>query len=80
MCVLVVHLNFCPTGPVKDDKNTLTETDKAGIERTKWFTTEDYAYVLEHAHRSSTISIVLASNPVALLAWYDVCFKSKFAL
>ncbi|KAF8572983.1 putative epoxide hydrolase, partial [Ramaria rubella] len=71
--VKIVHLNFCGG---KGPDIEFTEAEKPGVKRMGWFLNEDYAYVLEHRHRSSTISIVLASNPVALLAWVGEKFLS----
>jgi microsomal epoxide hydrolase len=47
----------------------LTETEKAGVARRKWYNTTEYAYLLEQCYRTSTIGFVVASNPIALLGW-----------
>jgi len=72
----LVHFNFCPITPQPDFDFNLTERELAGLGRMQWFSTEDNAYFLEHAHRPSTIGIVLASNPLALLAWIGEKFLS----
>jgi microsomal epoxide hydrolase len=51
------------------DSQTLNELDRKGLERAAEFMKTGSAYALEHATRTSTIGHVLASNPVALLAW-----------
>jgi len=52
------------------DYDVLTEEEKAMVARRQWYTKEEYAYLLEQSWRTSTISFVVASNPLALLAWY----------
>ena len=47
----------------------LSDTDKQGLERSKWFITDGHAYAMEHATRPATIGYAVASSPVALLAW-----------
>ncbi|CAF3994402.1 unnamed protein product [Adineta steineri] len=63
-------VNFCimpePSGV---DNTTLNELDREGLRRAAEFMSTGSAYALEHATRTSTIGHVLASNPIALLAW-----------
>lgn len=47
----------------------LSEEEKAGLERCKWFDSVGTAYAMAHATRPSTIGLVLSSSPIALLAW-----------
>ncbi len=65
-----VHLNVCfmgrPNG-ISDDH--LKASEMAGIKRMEDFRTTGSGYAIEHGTRPSTIGLVLASNPVALLAW-----------
>ena len=49
---------------------SLTESEKRGLERAGNFMTSGAAYALEHGTRPSTIGHVLSSSPMALLAWY----------
>lgn len=56
--------------PAGVSDETLTATEVKGLERFKSFYTDGLAYALEHGTRTSTIGHVLASNPLALLAWY----------
>jgi microsomal epoxide hydrolase len=48
----------------------ITELEKKGLQRASEFHRIGSAYALEHATKPSTIGIVLASSPIALLAWY----------
>lgn len=48
---------------------SLSGLEKAGVERAHEFMTSGNSYALEHGTRPATISFVLSSNPVALLAW-----------
>ncbi|KAJ7126248.1 Alpha/Beta hydrolase protein [Mycena epipterygia] len=63
-----VHINFCYM-PEPSGISQLTEADRAGILRTEEFKRTGSAYALEHATRPATLGFVLASNPLALLAW-----------
>lgn len=63
-------VNFNPQAPPPDfDYTQLSESEKQGLERGQHWWAVGTAYALEHATRPSTIGLVLASNPVALLAW-----------
>ncbi|KAJ6584890.1 putative epoxide hydrolase [Mycena capillaripes] len=64
------HLNLCYTSePPNGDRSTLSPLEHAGILRCEEFFRSGSAYSREHATRPSTISFVLASSPLALLAW-----------
>jgi microsomal epoxide hydrolase len=52
------------TGNIQLDKE-----DQKAVVRAKEFLRTGSGYSLEHATRPSTIGMVLASNPLALLAW-----------
>lgn len=54
-----------------DASKTLTPIEQKGIIRAKEFLRIGSAYALEQATKPSTLGIVLSSNPIALLAWYD---------
>lgn len=47
----------------------LSEFEKQGIDRMTKFVTLGTGYATEHGTRPSTIGHVIASNPMALLAW-----------
>lgn len=47
----------------------VSPSERKGLERGAEFEKLGRAYALEHATRPSTISLVLGSNPIALLAW-----------
>jgi len=66
-----VHVNFFPirSPPENIPSSTLTPRDEQGLKRREDFLTTGAAYAIEHASRPSTIGLVLASNPLALLAW-----------
>jgi microsomal epoxide hydrolase len=51
------------------ESQTLSEVERQGLQRRAEFMNTGRAYALEHATRTSTIGHVLASNPIALLAW-----------
>lgn len=65
-----VHLNFC----IMPDPGTvapadINEAEKEGLARAGDFNHTGNAYSLEHATRPSTIGLVLAASPLALLTW-----------
>ena len=66
-------VNFCivldPPTSFPADAPVVSELEKKGLERAKWFERIGSAYALEHATRPSTIGLVLASAPLALVAW-----------
>ncbi|KAL6240140.1 hypothetical protein BDW75DRAFT_197076 [Aspergillus navahoensis] len=66
-----VHLNFCPLIKRPDgvSDESQNELEKRGLERLEWFCTYGKAYAEEHGTKPATISHVLASSPLALLAW-----------
>jgi microsomal epoxide hydrolase len=55
--------------PAGADMAAVDDLERKGLERATWFKKVGSAYALEHATRPSTIGFVLASNPLALLAW-----------
>jgi pimeloyl-ACP methyl ester carboxylesterase len=46
-----------------------TESEKKGLERSEWFTTQGQAYRQLQATKPQTLSYAFADSPVALLAW-----------
>ncbi|KAL4779816.1 Alpha/Beta hydrolase protein [Aspergillus varians] len=66
-----VHLNYCPlvTRPEGVSDDGLSELEKRGLERFNRFMYSGKAYAEEHGTRPATIGHVLASSPLALLAW-----------
>ena len=50
-------------------KTPLTESEKAGIERTKWFRTDGMAYYMIQGTRPQTIGYTITDSPVGLLGW-----------
>ncbi|KAF7365286.1 putative epoxide hydrolase [Mycena venus] len=65
-----IHMNFCyMTEPPNFDTSSLTASDNDILERRDWFLRSASAYAFEHATRPSTLSFVLSSSPLALLAW-----------
>lgn len=55
-----------PDGMTDDHLNAF---ELQGIENMKKFITTGVGYAIEHGTRPSTIGQVLASSPLALLAW-----------
>ncbi|CEJ57229.1 hypothetical protein PMG11_05930 [Penicillium brasilianum] len=65
-----VHLNVCFMGrPQGISDDNLDASEREGIKRMEEFRMMGSGYALEHGTRPSTIGHVLATNPVALLAW-----------
>lgn len=66
-----IHLNTHPM--VQPDpaeiKSSITESEKAALERHNFFLHNGTGYAWEHATRPSTIGFALSSSPLALLAW-----------
>ncbi|CAK5270377.1 unnamed protein product [Mycena citricolor] len=64
------HTNF-PLGrpPTPYSEEGLTEQEKAGLERLKWFNGRGMGYYAEQSTRPQTVGYALADSPVALLAW-----------
>lgn len=58
-----------PGPPPGTSLEDLSPIEKAGLARADDFATNGLAYALEHATRASTIGFVLASSPIALIAW-----------
>lgn len=51
------------------DHGSTTDSERVGLAHGKKFLTTGTAYALEHGTRPGTIGLILASNPLALLAW-----------
>ncbi|KAJ6557413.1 Alpha/Beta hydrolase protein [Mycena vulgaris] len=65
-----IHMNFCyMTEPPNFDASTLSERDSALIARRAEFVRSGSSYSFEQATRPATLGFVLASSPLALLAW-----------
>lgn len=66
-----VHVNFLlvPKQPPNTSIDDLTPSEKQGLARAKEWYTFGTAYAFEHGTKTSTIGLVLASNPIALMAW-----------
>lgn len=66
-----VHLNFCPltSRPEGVSEEGISDLEKRGLERFNRFLYSGKAYAEEHGTRPATIGHVLASSPLALLAW-----------
>jgi microsomal epoxide hydrolase len=65
-----VHLNaevIAKQDDVSDSE--VTPEEWQGLERSQKWLSSGTAYAIEHGTRSSTISLVLSSSPLALLAW-----------
>jgi microsomal epoxide hydrolase len=64
-----VHTNFCHMLEPEGFSGKLSERDQAGLKRSEDFMEFGSAYAREHATRPATIGFVMASSPVAQLAW-----------
>lgn len=62
-----VHINLCIG--TQGSMDSLTDIEKAGVQRYTNFGTMGNAYAREHGTRPSTIGLVLSASPVSLLAW-----------
>jgi len=64
-------VNFCPltSRPEGVSDEGLSDLEKRGLERFNRFLHSGKAYAEEHGTRPATIGHVLASSPLALLAW-----------
>ncbi|KAI4616472.1 hypothetical protein J4E80_005746 [Alternaria sp. BMP 0032] len=67
-CV-ALHLNLISGLPKPDENTPLNEVEKKSLGYAKEWATSGTAYAQEHGSRPSTIGNVLASSPLALLAW-----------
>lgn len=78
--VLASHLNFvrvteppralqAPGQYLKHAVLPYTQSERDGLERTRWFRAEGFGYNLEQSTRPHTLGFALADSPVALLAW-----------
>ncbi len=46
-----------------------TETEKLGLQRTKWFENQGRGYHSQHSTQPQTIGYSLADSPLGLLSW-----------
>jgi len=67
-----MHLNFMHMKDIRtksDPNDVLTEQEKKGVARMEEFMEVGRGYAIEHGTKPSTIGLVLASSPIAQLAW-----------
>lgn len=71
------HVNciFLPGPPASASKTEISPAQQAGLARGREFLTIGSSYALEHATKPSTIGLVLASSPLALMAWVSEKFR-----
>jgi hypothetical protein len=77
--ILASHLNFVlalPPSPLRTPllvlqylTGTYTPAEKAGLERTQWFSKEGSGYNQIQSTKPHTLGFALADSPVGLLAW-----------
>lgn len=68
--VLMCSVNMIASLPNPDENTVMDEVEREAVGRAqKWITT-GIGYALEHGTRPGTIGSVVASNPLAMLAWY----------
>jgi microsomal epoxide hydrolase len=53
----------------KEVSGELTEAERVGLKRTEEFMKLGSSYAIQHATKPGTLSFVLSSNPLSLLAW-----------
>jgi microsomal epoxide hydrolase len=78
-----MHLNFMLNIGIKDkasDDDKITEQEKKGLERMDKFFAKGRAYANEHGTKPATIGFVMASSPIAQLAWIGVSHQTSSAL
>ncbi|KAF2099943.1 alpha/beta-hydrolase [Rhizodiscina lignyota] len=65
-----IHVNFCiMPKPEGTSDLPVNQLEQQGLDRAFEFKRVGSGYALEHATKPSTIGLVLATNPLALLAW-----------
>ncbi|KAJ5055562.1 epoxide hydrolase-like protein [Bipolaris maydis] len=64
-----IHLNMIVTFPPLGEETVVDAFEKERVEFTQKWRATGVGYALEHGTRTSTIGSVLASNPLAMLAW-----------
>ena len=65
-----MQINFCLMGPPASvAQDTLSAFDQECLQRGAEFERTGAAYAIEHGTRPATIGLVLAANPISLLAW-----------
>lgn len=74
-------VNFCIMPEPEDIKDAqISDIEKEGLKRADTFLNLGSSYALQHATKPSTIGLVLASNPIALLAWYAILPQSHYRM
>ncbi|GAQ04542.1 putative epoxide hydrolase [Aspergillus lentulus] len=67
--VLAVDFESCKAAHQGCSDDSLSASEKRGVERLNAFLTTGLAYAIEQGTKPSTIGLVLSTNPMALLAW-----------
>lgn len=70
-----MHLNFMLNTGIQEkarDDDKLPKHEEDGLKRMEKFFTKGRAYAHEHGTKPATIGLVMASSPVAQLAWIGV--------
>jgi microsomal epoxide hydrolase len=69
--LVAVHINMMSIPPgLPIDTSQLDEVDQETMKRFYWNEKYEFGYNMEHATKTSTIAMVVSSDPVAMLAWY----------
>ncbi|KIV81633.1 hypothetical protein PV11_03803 [Exophiala sideris] len=63
--------------PARIDEAHINDTEKKGLKRMKELVETGSAYAQEHGTRPSTMGLVRASRPLALLAWIGEKFIAR---
>ena len=76
-----LHINMCFMQPPDNfDYGQCSELEMKGVAKLTAWSGRGLAYAQTHATRTSTISLILSSSPVALLAWFGALFLISLPL
>jgi hypothetical protein len=70
MLSFLVNFSMDMERPPGANESEINDAERQGLERMQHLTATGSAYAQEHGTRPATIGFVLASSPLALLAWY----------
>jgi pimeloyl-ACP methyl ester carboxylesterase len=71
-----IHLNMVPLAPHPNDRNDLTEAEKAFLEESKYFLTEETGYQWIQGTKPQTLAYSLNDSPAGLAAWITEKFHA----
>lgn len=80
--IIGIHLNaatmgFIPMGPVDEkDIATMTDNEKARMQRVQQFMSERFAFNMLHSTRPQSLAYGISDSPAGLIAWMSDLFTS----